>query len=181
MTSEFLLEAVGYLDDELIDQARPTPVRRAVSWRRWMGLCACLALVVLMGWAAVQNLPHNSTSGSWAGATGGGSSAGAGAASGETQNGDESAASGETTPPGEPAYILLEGQSYVHTGQTARELPQGTQELGQLSLCREGASSPCTNWEEYVGCSLFEGPDGLLYLRQAQGDYLLFELVEPTA
>lgn len=51
MTPEYLLDAVGLLDDDLIQEAERRPVqRRGTGYRAWMGLAACLAIVVVLGY-----------------------------------------------------------------------------------------------------------------------------------
>ena len=49
MTSVELLEAMGELDDELIEPKDKTASK--VKWRRWVALAACVALVLTLGMA----------------------------------------------------------------------------------------------------------------------------------
>ena len=51
MTSEHLLDAIGLLDDDLIQEAEQQ-VRRKTRYRQWMGWAACIAAAVLLTWAA---------------------------------------------------------------------------------------------------------------------------------
>ena len=171
MTPEYLLEAVGLLDDDLILQAERAAARRPVRWQRWLGLCACLALVLLVGRGVVHN---------WSGGTSGGAgaSAGAGAPSGDV--GSAGTSSGTASLPDGSVYILVENRSYLSTGETVPELPTGAVELGVLSEAEDGASSPSTNGPEFVGRPLYAGADGQLYVRSDQGDYAVFILAEPT-
>ena len=165
MTPEYLLEAVGLLDDDLILQAERAPIRRPVRWQRWLGLCACLALVLLVGRGVVHT---------WSG----GASAGAGAPSGDV--GSAGTSSGTASLPDGSVYILVENRSYLSTGETVPELPDGAKALGVLSEAEAGGSSPSTNGAEFVGRPLYAGADGRLYVRLDQGDYAVFILAEPT-
>ncbi|RHR10569.1 hypothetical protein DWX58_04025 [Pseudoflavonifractor sp. AF19-9AC] len=174
MTSEHLLEAMGLLDDDLIVQAEQAPARKPVPWQRWLGLCACLALVLLVGRGVVQNWSGiNSSNG--AGAS---TSAGGGAPSGDV--GSAGTSSGSVSLPDGSVYILLDNRSYLSTEETVPELPDGAEEVGLLSEAAEGASSPSTNGTAYVGCALYAGADGLLYVQSDQGDYEVFALAEPS-
>lgn len=175
MTSEHLLEAMGLLDDDLILQAERSPARRPVPWQQWLGLCACLALVFLVGRGMVENWSGSSNTSSGASAS---TSAGAGESSGDV--GSVGASSGSTALPDGSVYILVENRSYLSTGETVPELPTGAEELGVLSAVEDGVSSPSTNGAEYVGCTLYAGTDGLLYVQSDQGDYAVFALAEPS-
>lgn len=172
MTSEDLLEAVGLLDDDLILEAERAPVRRPVRWQQWLGLCACLALVFFVGRGMVQNWSgSSSTSGNAS------TSAGGGAPSGDV--GSVGASSGTASLPDGSVYILVDNRSYLSTGETVSELPAGAEELGILSESTDGAPSPCTNGAEYVGCTLYAGPEGNLYAELSQDTYAVFALAEP--
>ena len=175
MTSEHLLEAMGLLDDSLILQAELRPVRRSGRWGQWLGVCACLALVIFIGRGMVENWSSGSSNtSSGAGAS---TSAGGGAPSGDA--GSAGASSGTTALPDGSVYILVDNQSYLSTGETVPELPAGAEELGVLSAAEDGAPSPSTNEAEYVGCTLYDGGDGNLYAELSQDIYAVFALAEP--
>ena len=53
MTSEYLLDAIGLLDDDMIQDAEEG-AKPAFHWRRWGAWAACLALVVALGYGASQ-------------------------------------------------------------------------------------------------------------------------------
>ena len=53
MTSEYLLDAMGLLDDDMIQDAEEG-AKPAFHWRRWGAWAACLALVVALGYGASQ-------------------------------------------------------------------------------------------------------------------------------
>ena len=176
MTPEFLLEAMGLLDDDLILQAEGAPAHKPVPWQRWLGLCACLALVFFVGRGVVQNWSGSNTSGS-AGAS---ASNGAGSpSSGNAWGSAGTSGSASSALPDDSTYILVENRSYAPTGEIVPELPAGAEELGVLSQAREGAPSPCTNGAEYVGCMLYTGPEDLLYVQLPQGGYGVFGRMEP--
>lgn len=165
MTSEHLLEAMGLLDDSLILQAELRPVRRSGRWGQWLGVCACLALVIFIGRGMVEN--RSSGSSNTSSGAGASTSAGAGASS------------GTAALPDDPGYILVENRSYLSTGETVSELPDGAEEVGVLSAAEDGAPSPSTNGAEYVGCTLYDGGDGNLYAELSQDIYAVFALAEP--
>ena len=76
MTSEQLLDAIGLLDDGLIQEAeRFSLPRRQAHMGRWLGLAASLALVVGLGYGAIRLGLAGGTSGSgadqWSSAAGG--------------------------------------------------------------------------------------------------------------
>lgn len=55
MRAERLFRALGLVDPALVEEALETR-RRAVPWRRWGALAACLALVIGFGWLAAGGL-----------------------------------------------------------------------------------------------------------------------------
>ena len=176
MTSEHLLEAMGLLDDSLILQAEQRrPARRSGRRGQWLGVCACLALVIFIGRGMVENWSSGSSNAS--GGAGASTSTGGGAPSGDA--GSAGASSGSNALPDGSVYILVENRSYLATGETVSELPAGAEELGVLSAVEDGAPSPSTNGAEYVGCTLYDGGDGLLYVRWDQGGYAAFAPAEP--
>lgn len=88
MRAERLFQALGLVDPALVEEAL-TVRRRAVSWRRWAALAACLALVLGFGWQVTGGFR-----GYGAGMSGGdGGSAGA---SGDAPADSGSADSGES-------------------------------------------------------------------------------------
>ena len=73
MTSENLLDAVGLLDDDLLQEAElPVRKQRGGVWQQWIPLAACLAVVVVMSYGLTQF-----------GAVSGGSASGSAGAAGE--------------------------------------------------------------------------------------------------
>lgn len=181
MTAEYLLEAMGLIDDDLIQDAevRPTP-RPARSWRQqWGALAACLAVVIALGYG-VAHLPTAVKSSS---STASDAAASAACGSANTESGDWANSPASTEPElsgtTDGASIFTGEGVYALTGEVADALPESAQALEPLSGLYPDASSPSTDAEEYVGCALFEAPDGRLYLQLPQGGYAVAELVEP--
>ena len=55
MTSEHLMDAVGLLDDDLIQEAEyPVPQRARPDHRHWLGWAACLAVVLALGYGVTH-------------------------------------------------------------------------------------------------------------------------------
>jgi len=175
MTAEYLLEAMGLIDDGLIQDAEVRPAARPapVRWQRWGALAACLAVVVALGYG-VAHLPMG---GSSSAATA--SSAACGAAdmeSGEINS--PAAGTGESAAVADASIFTDQGE-YRLTGEVTEVLPEGARELAPLSGLYPDAPFPATDREEYVGCPLFVSPDGTLYLQLPEGGYAAAELAEP--
>ena len=62
MNTEYLLDAIGLLDDDLIQEAETcsAPKRRS-GYRSWMSLAACLAVVVVLGYGLTHIRLDSST------------------------------------------------------------------------------------------------------------------------
>lgn len=80
MNAEYLLDAMGLLDDDLIREAEEYTVRkRAADAQRWIGLAASLAVVLVLGYGVFQlghigmggSAPSNEASGGAANAPSG--------------------------------------------------------------------------------------------------------------
>ena len=175
MTAEYLLEAMGLIDDGLIQDAEVRPAARPVSnWRQqWGALAACLAVVIALGYGVAHLPMGGSSSASTA------SSAACGAAdmeSGEVNS--PAAGTGEAAAVADASIFTDQGE-YRLTGEVTELLPEGARELEPLSGLYPDAPFPATDTEEYVGCALFEALDGRLYLQLPQGGYAVAELVEP--
>ncbi len=55
MTPEHLMDAVGLLDDDLIQEAEyPVPQRARPDHRHWLGWAACLAVVLALGYGVTH-------------------------------------------------------------------------------------------------------------------------------
>ena len=139
MTAEYLLEAIGLIDDDLIRDAE-APVRRrpASAWQKqWGALAACLALVAALGYGATH-LPVTS---------------------GSSNSAAPAASAGASEPYPGGSWDAASGGS-----------------ASSASAAEPGAA---TDAEEYVGCALFEGPDGRLYVQLSDGGYAVAEAVQP--
>lgn len=192
MTREHLLEAMGFLDDDLIKEAEE-PVRRK-KWNReaWLSLAACLAVVLTIGYGMAQNggWSANSSSGSasagatmedWAGASGGENAASSGTATApqEAESGNASSGSGQS---GEALILMVpvEGQVYAYQHRYDQDrvldtLPEGCRSLGRVEAYGEGENTPYTDGDAFLGSQLWiagEGWDGPVYLKTAEGAYL---------
>lgn len=187
MTREELLEAIGRVDDDLIQEAEDyrLPARRLglTHWRPLAGgLAACLAL------AAVLYLPFgmsgggdNTTSGaagssSTAQDSGSGSWSGSGEALPENPSAGDESSGGSSSQEGGAAQDVLRTPAgeYTLTGEMASALPEGSRQLGVLFLEGEDSQEGLyTTRREYAGCMLWEGPDGTLYVKLPGDGYAL--------
>ena len=187
MTREELLEAIGRVDDDLIQEAEDyrRPARRPglTHWRPLAGgLAACLVL------AAVLYLPFgmsgggdNTTSGaagssSAAQDSGSGSWSGSGEALPENPSAGDESSGGSSSQEGGAAQDVLRTPAgeYTLTGEMASALPEGSRQLGVLFLEGEDSQEGLyTTRREYAGCMLWEGPDGTLYVKLPGDGYAL--------
>ena len=187
MTREELLEAIGRVDDDLIQEAEDCrlPARRPglAHWRPLAGgLAACLVL------AAVLYLPFgmsgggdNTTSGaagssSAAQDSGSGSWSGSGEALPENPSAGDESSGGSSSQEGGAAQDVLRTPAgeYTLTGEMASALPEGSRQLGVLFLEGEDSQEGLyTTRREYAGCMLWEGPDGTLYVKLPGDGYAL--------
>ena len=187
MTREELLEAIGRVDDDLIQEAEDyrLPARRPglAHWRPLAGgLAACLVL------AAVLYLPFgmsgggdNTTSGaagssSAAQDSGSGSWSGSGEALPENPSAGDESSGGSSSQEGGAAQDVLRTPAgeYTLTGEMASALPEGSRQLGVLFLEGEDSQEGLyTTRREYAGCMLWEGPDGTLYVKLPGDGYAL--------
>lgn len=187
MTREELLEAIGRVDDDLIQEAEDyrLPARR-LGWTHWRplagGLAACLVL------AAVLYLPFgmsgggdNTTSGaagssSAAQDSGSGSWSGSGEALPENPSAGDESSGGSSSQEGGAAQDVLRTPAgeYTLTGEMASALPEGSRQLGVIFLEGEDSQEGLyTTRREYAGCMLWEGPDGTLYVKLPGDGYAL--------
>lgn len=201
MTREELLEAIGRVDDDLIQEAEdcrlPVGRHRFTHWRPLAGgLAACLVL------AAVLYLPFgmsgggdNTTSGaagsssaaqesqtdhSAGTAQDGGSDVWSGSGSGEalpeTPSAGNESSGGSSSQEGGAVQDVLRTPAgeYTLTGELASALPEGSRQLGVLFLEGEDSQDQLyTTRREYAGCMLWEGPDGTLYVKLPGNGYAL--------
>lgn len=186
MTAVELLEAIGHVDDDLIQEAEEyRSPKRQTFFRYWKplagGLAACLVL------AALFHLPLGiSTSGGGAASTSGtsqsesatagsgSSGASAGGEAGAPENDSNSASEPQAPEAEEHPQDLLrtpEG-TYTLTGEMVSALPEGSRQMGVLFLEGEdSASGLYTSRKEYAGCMLWQAPDGTLYVQIPGGGY----------
>ena len=182
MNAEFLLQAMGLLDDDLVEEAlqpaapRPSLLTQA---RRWVSMAACLALLLTAGYLVTHLGMGGGSSGS-ASTSAGGSAPSTGTSPDGAAGGNGSGSAAGAAEPQEEGTIFLANQVYCLTGETVSELPAGAAPLGQLSALYPDAPSPSTDREEYVGCSVFQSTDGAqLYVQRDDGLWAVAALAEP--
>ncbi len=198
MTSEFLLEAIGQMDDELVLEAT-APVNRHMPWGQVAGWAA--AIVLCVGIARMPGMP-------WKGAGAAAPENGApqeeqtkhhlmaDAADGawdyeyrseqesqvqepSTAHKSESAATGGAMGIMEPQFFTERGVYLLVTPPLQQTpLPEGAKELGKLTAFRyDEQVYPAVRAKELVGCPVWESEDGeYLYVRQSDGWWLTAKL-----
>ena len=180
MKAEYLLKAIGLVDDDLIQEAEDyAPPARRTSFARWRPLAGGLAAACLIV-AALFYLPSSLT---WDSSSN--STAGA-AQEQESTSSQASDAAGGAMEPSSPAdqlpaagRILTPAGEYALTGETVSQLPQNSSQLGVLFLEGEGSKSQLyTSRKEYAGCMLWEGPDGVLYVQLPGEGYAVAQAAE---
>ena len=187
MTSEFLLEAMGHIDDDLVLEARQTPARRPIPWARIAGLAA--AVVLCVGIARMPGfLPLNGASSGGAVQEADDSATGASGVLQDQYRGDQetsteepSAAGKENNHPMEPKFFTQRGVYLMAVPPTVQSLPEGCTELGTLVSAGSGeAVYPSTGTEELAGCTVWESADGnMIYIRMTDGRWLSARLYTP--
>lgn len=194
MTAEELLEAIGQVDDDLIQEAEayrlPARKPRFSYWKPLAGgLAACLVL------AALFHLPSGMLSGGSSGATAGSqaessaaadSSAGGGSSPQEPESQDEPAG-GNASSGSDSSWDFVSSETllctpdrtYTLTGEIISALPEDSRQLGVLFLEGEDSASHLyTSRKEYAGCMLWQGPDGTLYVQIPGGGYAVGQAAE---
>ena len=186
MTREELLEAIGRVDDDLIQEAEDyrLPARRLglTHWRPLAGgLAACLVLAAVLYLPFGMSGGDNTTSGaagssSAAQDSGSGSWSGSGEALPENPSAGDESSGGSSSQEGGAAQDVLRTPAgeYTLTGEMASALPEGSRQLGVLFLEGEDSQDQLyTSRREYAGCMLWEGPDGTLYVKLPGNGYAL--------
>lgn len=186
MTREELLEAIGRVDDDLIQEAEDyrLPARRPglTHWRPLAGgLAACLVLAAVLYLPFGMSGGDNTTSGaagssSAAQDSGSGSWSGSGEALPENPSAGDESSGGSSSQEGGAAQDVLRTPAgeYTLTGEMASALPEGSRQLGVLFLEGEDSQEGLyTTRREYAGCMLWEGPDGTLYVKLPGDGYAL--------
>ena len=186
MTREELLEAIGRVDDDLIQEAEdyrlPARRRGLTHWRPLAGgLAACLVLAAVLYLPFGMSGGDNTTSGaagssSTAQDSGSGSWSGSGEALPENPSAGDESSGGSSSQEGGAAQDVLRTPAgeYTLTGEMASALPEGSRQLGVLFLEGEDSQEGLyTTRREYAGCMLWEGPDGTLYVKLPGDGYAL--------
>ena len=190
MNAEFLLDAIGQLDDALIREAER--YRPKARYGRMLSLAASFAVVILLAYG-VAHIRMGGMSGGAAPALsfpGGGNGGAPASGNSAPREGDYSGADApnamdsaggsveaeapETTEPspGEglsdskqgalSGTIFVGGGSYILTGEVLAELPEGGEPvlLGELLTMEPDSPRLCTDAEELVGLNLWAENDG---------------------
>ena len=178
MNEEFLLQAVGHIDEDLIVQAEEyRPAKRPSLRRPLAGLAACLAVVFGLYWG-MNNLGMGS------GASNGSASASGGGASSETTTSPNEGQTGDGSPNTVDEVLLVivpvgdNRYAYFHyygEDRVLDTLPEGCRSLGEVGQYTEGEDIPYTDRDVFPGCPLWiagEGWDGPVYLQTPEGTYL---------
>lgn len=186
MTSEFLLDAIGQIDDSLIFDAEK-PIKRSPPIRNFAGIAAVLALCVSLSppffWRAGNNAATGEAAPSSSGATTGGTSPNYSNMTDDMQTeSSQSSKPGAAAPssPGSAALFLTERGAYSLLRCRIDTLPDGCRSLGSLTQAVDGAATyPATLDADYVGCSVWESADGtILYLQLSNGNWVAAQLID---
>ena len=175
MTAEHLLDAIGLLDDELIQEAERPVFRTRRAWKNWgAALAACLVLVVAIGYA-LTNLRMGA-----GGASGAASNSTAGTSDSSGASGGAVSQPQEGQPESAEGMIWLGDHVYQMTGVLLTALPADAVSLGQLSQLSPDSSVPGTDREDLVGRTLFQNAGGTaVYVQMNDGLWAEAHLVEP--
>ena len=197
MTREYLLDAIGLIDDDLIQDAevRSAPVVSFTAFvRRWGSLAACLALVLTLSYVFLSSggmkkseapAPAPAPSSSAPAASAPASSAPAASEEVEVPSGSASTDSSAGAIPSEPQVgtVFLGSGTYHLLGEFLDELPEGCRSLDTLVQFCNGAPSPSTDVSEYVGCALWtDDPNPIptrVYVQLSDRRYAVAVLVQP--
>ena len=149
MNEEFLLQAVGHIDEDLIVQAEEYRLAKRPSLRRPLaGLAACLAVVFGLYWG-MNNLGMGS------GASNGSASASGGGASSETTTSSNEGQTGDGSPNTVDEVLLVivpvgdNRYAYYHyygEDRVLDTLPEGCRSLGEVASTPKGRISPIRIW-----------------------------------
>ena len=186
MTADYLLDAMGLIDDDLIQDAEllsaPTLLSSVRRWtERAATLAACLVLVAALGYG-ISNLGMGGDSAAPSASTGAMPSSSAVA---DSSCATSTPASAEPVSGGTIFLSTDRGTlTYALSGELVTQLPENCRSLGELALLKDSEQdSPVTDGEGYAGSPLWaEGEEpipAVLYVQLADGRYALAELVQP--
>lgn len=194
MTSEYLLEAIGQMDDELVLEAA-APLKRHIPWKQVAGLAAAVLLCV--GIAHMPGLPLNGT----------GAAAPENGAPQEEQTkhhlmadavdgandyeyrseqesvtqapsaadkADSKTAGGTQQGIMEPQFFTERGVYLLIAPLQQTPPPEGAKELGRLVAAEADEQVyPSVRMQELVGCPVWESEDGeYLYVQMSDEGWL---------
>ena len=198
MTAEYLLDAMGCIDDDLIADA-DLPVKAAIPFpsprqvRRWSSLAACLMLAVSLGWFFTHLTMggHKSDSSAPAASAPAASTPAVESPSMEPSYGASTSVPVGSDPPessltGFRVLLTVDGLTYAYNheypntdalGPWVDTLPEGCRYMGTVEPADNGSLAH-TDSGVYEGCALWlegEGENSTLYLEHPDGSYLVCE------
>ena len=169
MTAEYLLDAIGRVDDELIVEAAQK--RRTASWMRWVAVAAAAALCVGL-WSAHPLLqrkggaaPAESESVLAEGAAAPDTASGNSALFSAGKDEDKYSVTQDVFKP----VFVVDGTRYAIT-DFAPTLPEGCTYLGKLGAPDAPDSPLFVNDEAMAGRSVWRGADGELFVELSRAD-----------
>ena len=197
MTSEFLLDAIGQMDDELVLEAA-APLKRYIPWKQAAGLAAAVLLCV-----GIARMPASPLNGAGAAAPDNGAPQEeqtkhhlmADAADGawdyeyrseqesqvqtpSAEHKSESSATGGAMGIVEPQFFTERGVYLLVAPLHRTPPPEGAKELGKLTAFRyDEPVYPAVRAKELVGCPVWESEDGeYLYVQMSDEGWLTAKL-----
>ncbi len=166
MNPDHLLQAIGFLDDDLIAEAEePLSRPRFRFAARAVALAACVLLVLVL-------FPR--------GRMGGGSSSAGGAAApapGSSSPGGASSAAASEPGFSPEGTIWLDGRTYTIL-QIVDAVPEDAHQIGTLGPL-SATEGPSTDQEDYVGLPVWAAGETELYIPLPTGLWLEAALTEP--
>ena len=197
MTSEFLMEAIGQMDDDLLLEAAEP--RKYIPWKQAAGLAAAIVLCV-----GIARIPGLSRNGAFVGAAAPEAESTMSGLLADTADGAEdyeyrseqesqvqepsAEHKSESMTAGGTQQGVVEPQFFTERGvylladppQRTQPPMEGAKELGALAAYRYGESNYPAVWaRELVGCPAWESADGeYLYIQQNDGYWLTARLIK---
>lgn len=192
MNTEFLLDAIGLLDDGLIREAEEyIQPRTRFDYRRWAGLAACAVLVLALGYGVTQLNMAGKSNNMSSGAAG--EPAASAPASGEVEDSDWNGMDIPGTPePDNPLgdsglwqeegcpAIMVDGVLYWSTGRQISDEPDPSAIKTAVSYTSGVPEMDGqTNFSEDLSAQYAMTGQGLVV--KMDGTWILFDTVPPEA
>lgn len=188
MTADYLLHAIGQIDDELVMEALTPPSRRPSYLVRWGALAATVAVCV--GLTALSHSSRKNTSLEYGFSMSDSILLSLSASQNVADVAPENSASGQTDSSFDfyNPTINFSGKTY-HVVCRVRELPEGCTKFGTLSaddidantrdtaLAKDWLSVTNSAWEGYT---VWIDADGTLFIALPAGNYALVAPADPS-